>query len=298
MEIVDIKNADAVTHAGVFHADDVMAAAVLDCACGGKLRLARVKQAGDIPEGFKGTVFDIGEGPLDHHQAGGAGARPDGTPYASAGLVWRRYGGKLMAAAGTPNPSRGMKRLDAKLMAPIDANDNGLRIKEREYALWRAINAMNPAWNEKERGRDEAFVEAAALAAAALRRAIAREKARQEAEDELVEKTRRAEGSVLVLDPWIPWEDAAAEGAMFEGINFVVYPSERGGWGLQCVPKPGDPMSQKIPIPGTLRGLPEKEYALIGLPGIRFVHNRGYFAAADTKEAALTLAGKIEREKH
>ena len=51
------------THAGRFHADDVFAAALLRL-CNPNIRIQR---GFSVPEGYDGIVFDIGDGPFDHH---------------------------------------------------------------------------------------------------------------------------------------------------------------------------------------------------------------------------------------
>ena len=85
-----VKNANAVTHSGVFHADEVLGTVILERAIG-DLRIARVAE---IPASLADDVviFDIGNGEFDHHQPGGNGARDNGIPYASAGLLWKHFG--------------------------------------------------------------------------------------------------------------------------------------------------------------------------------------------------------------
>ena len=90
MKIVsDAYQADAVTHGNVFHADEILATAILS-KINPDLKVARVLK---VPYNLKPNtiVYDVGYGELDHHQKGGNGARPNGVPYASAGLVWRRF---------------------------------------------------------------------------------------------------------------------------------------------------------------------------------------------------------------
>ena len=63
------------THGGKFHADDVFATALL--------RILRpdfaVTRGFEVPEGFEGIVYDIGDGMFDHHSADRA-LRPGGVP--------------------------------------------------------------------------------------------------------------------------------------------------------------------------------------------------------------------------
>ena len=69
------------THGGKFHADDVFSTALL--------RILRpdftVTRGFSVPENFDGIVYDIGNGPFDHHAADRA-ERPNGVPYAALGF--------------------------------------------------------------------------------------------------------------------------------------------------------------------------------------------------------------------
>ena len=56
----NIKEADAVTHTGIFHADDVMATVILNRALGGVRVLRTNKVPEDLPEDV--IAFDIGQG--------------------------------------------------------------------------------------------------------------------------------------------------------------------------------------------------------------------------------------------
>ena len=81
---------EAITHAGVFHADEVLGSIVLEQVLG-NVHIARVNE---IPNNYKGNaiVFDIGYGKFGHHQPGGNGVRENEAPYASAGLLWKHFG--------------------------------------------------------------------------------------------------------------------------------------------------------------------------------------------------------------
>ena len=74
----------AFTHAGKFHADDVFSAALLRY-FNPEIRIERGFQ---VPPGYDGLVFDIGDGEFDHH-ARNSPVRENGVPYAAFGLLWR-----------------------------------------------------------------------------------------------------------------------------------------------------------------------------------------------------------------
>lgn len=81
-----------VTHMGKFHADEVFASVILELYFG-TLYVIR-SQDKDIPKELPSNVivYDVGLGEFDHHQYGGNGIRPNGVPYASCGLIWKKFG--------------------------------------------------------------------------------------------------------------------------------------------------------------------------------------------------------------
>ena len=116
-----VKNANAVTHSGVFHADEVLGTVILERAIG-DLRIARVAE---IPASLADDVviFDIGNGEFDHHQPGGNGARDNGIPYASAGLLWKHFGPGIVGQSSDPEWL--WNYVDETLVQGVDAWDNG-----------------------------------------------------------------------------------------------------------------------------------------------------------------------------
>ncbi len=89
----------AVTHCGSFHTDDVFACATLSLYFKKnnlKYKLIRTRDDNIIKKAD--YVFDVGGiydpkiDRFDHHQYGGAGKRENNIPYASFGLVWKKFG--------------------------------------------------------------------------------------------------------------------------------------------------------------------------------------------------------------
>jgi uncharacterized UPF0160 family protein len=86
-----------VTHGGNFHPDDVFSLAVLKTVFKDKnLNIIRTRDEKIIKEGDYvfdvGGIYDESKNRFDHHQEGGAGRRENNVPYASIGLVWKKFG--------------------------------------------------------------------------------------------------------------------------------------------------------------------------------------------------------------
>jgi len=125
-----------VTHNGSFHADDIFACATLALLLEGKgeqFEIIRTRDEEIIKSGD--YVFDVGgvhdeeKNRFDHHQKGGAGKRDNGIEYASFGLVWKKFG------IGLCGDQKAVDLIDEKLVAPIDAFDNGLDLVENKFKI-------------------------------------------------------------------------------------------------------------------------------------------------------------------
>ena len=150
------------------------------------------------------------------------------------------------------------------------------------------VESLNPSWNEG-RSTDEGFLQAVSIAELVLERLLLLEKSRQEANRVLEEELEWVKDGILVLSKFLPWKDFVDDGRMDE-IYFVIYPSLRGGYMVQCVPPKGKPMEQKRSIPEALRGRMPDEYIKLGHEGITFVHKGGFIASANTLDAAKKFA--------
>ena len=131
-------NIEVITHDGPFHADEVFGVAILDMhyqtvpvvhRTRDPLQWAQVREYAH-KRGVPVFMLDVGrecrpeEGLFDHHQPEGAGARPNGIPYATAGLLWRSYGTIIMRRMGARNPEAAALAVDTKLFAAIDADED------------------------------------------------------------------------------------------------------------------------------------------------------------------------------
>ena len=79
---------------------------------------------------------------------------------------------------------------------------------------------------------------------------------------------------------------------------YVVYPSTRGGYNAQAVPKAFDTQECKRPFPADWRGARAELAELTGIAGLDFCHIHGYLLGAENKEAAIEACCKsIDQNK-
>lgn len=258
----------AMTHGGKFHADDVFCGALLRVV-NPAIRFVRVFQ---VPADYTGLVFDLGWGPFDHHQREGE-IRPNGIPYAAFGLLWRELGESLVGSREEA------ERFDEKFIQPLDLDDN----TGCGNVLASVLGNFNPSW-DSDQDPDACYEEAVAFATVILQkrldsiRSIGRAKV-------LVNKCLgQMENGVVVLDRFCPWR-MFLSGTKAE---FVVYPSQRGGYSAQGVPVSSDSNQLKISFPESWAGRPAQELpALSGIATLRFCHNNRFLVATGTQEDAI-----------
>jgi len=259
----------AFTHGGVFHADDVFAAALLKIYFKSGIEIKRVfKVPKDVEEGD--IVFDIGGGKYDHHQDGSP-VRENGIPYAAFGLLWREIGPILVGEERA-------QMLDNMVVAPLDNADNG----GPGNPLSAMISAFNPNWDEPGNA-DACFDEAVSFAVKFLEKEIARMNSARRAEALVKDALEQAEDQrIVVLEQFVPWQSVLCQD---ERPLFVVFPSLRGGWNAQVVPQELGSRTARQDFPAEWLG--EKP------EGLNFIHPGRFLIAAKNKDTAIRLCQSI-----
>lgn len=257
----------AFTHSGKFHADDVFSAALLTYINPN----IQFERGLEVPENYEGIIFDIGLGKFDHHQAG-ALVRENGTPYAAFGLLWKEFGTRILNEEEA-------EKFDESFVQSLDYSDNtGSRNELAEL-----ISLFNPVWDSKEEV-SQCFQEAKEFAFTIMDKKFKRIESVQRAEIIVQEAMKHAKNQIAVLSIGAPWKKFI----IGTEIEFVVSPSERGGYSAQGVPIDRDSNELKIAYPEAWRGKRGDELAEIsGIVTLRFCHNSGFLIAADTLEDAI-----------
>ena len=305
---------NAVTHDGVFHADDVFAAATLRLAAqrpghpGVAIRRSRNPEALERAH----IRFDVGgrstpaTGDFDHHQPGGAGERENGIPNASFGLIWKQFGATAVEAVlGLMDNEHSfdaidvMREVDRILVQQIDAGDNGVNLSAPTHpdalpvTISNVISWLNPAVGEPsdKDAFDDAFEEAVAMAMLVLRRAIVRAYGpilAREMIDAALAVSAVQEPRVVVLNQFLPWKEILI--ARAPDALYVIYPSA-GTWRVECVPVEAGQFGSRRPLPEAWAGLDGAALAaLTGVGDATFAHKGRFIAGAKSREGALALA--------
>lgn len=282
-----------ITHDGRFHADDVFAAAILREQFGEATIIHRSRDPSAIAAAD--IAIDVGgehapeRGRFDHHQRGGAGVRASGTPFASAGLVWRAFGAQVVHGRGMDpeHVDAIVELVDQRLIAPVDAIDNGIGDRA-DSPISSVIAGLNPSWpHETAKDFDAAFNTAVDVAAAALRAAIDAAYASIKVSAIIGSEAKR-QGNALVLDLALPaMEYASAD----PSIAFVIQP-DRGGKGWVCLTVSTEPggFTPRKPLPAAWAGRSGAELvAVSGIADAVFCHNGRFIGVAGSKAGAMAM---------
>lgn len=258
------------THGGKFHSDDVFATAFLRI-LNPEIRITR---GFEVPEGFDGIVYDIGRGEFDHHQKDKE-YRENGCPYAAFGLIWRAYGAGYVG-------DEEAKRFDEQFVQPLDESDN----TGCDNAVARIIEEFNPSWDADD-SYDDCFWKAVGMAEQILQNHFQFVRGIQRGRELVRQAMRESDGRILVLPVYAPWKQEVA-GSSYQ---FVVYPSNRGGYSAQGVAVSGGDNTLVCDFPKEWWGMEADALAeLSGIKSLRFCHPSGFLIATETLEDAVKAA--------
>lgn len=268
----------AFTHGGVFHADDVFSAALLQL-CNPNIRILR---GFNVPEGFSGIVFDVGGGEFDHHSSSSP-ARANGIKYAAFGLLWQQLGTKFFAKEDA-------ERFDEHFILPLDLDDN----TGCGNLLASVISSYNSGWDE-QLNQDACFTRAQALAKDILWQKIKATKTILRAHDVVMSAYGEMIDGIVCLPAYAPWKSSLVPQ---KDVLFVIYPSQRGGFCAQGVPVSFATPTLRAAFPKEWAGLENEaleEAADIG--GLTFCHAGCFLISAKTKAAAIEACKVALRTK-
>ncbi len=291
-----------VTHANGFHADDVIAYAILKEVLtkrGETWTITRSREREVIDQGD--IVFDIGDEfdparhRYDHHQKERAGMRDNGIYYASAGLIWKYFGRELCSNEAV------WEFVDKKLMCEMDAVDNGQTYMPKplfdnagyadmgDHIAWFEPSMFEPKDQETLL---KYFEEASEFMRGILKRMI---HAAEMAERAFAELTAIYNSSkvkeILVCDKNYErgiWRRAAD----LPRATYIVYPNEfNNTWKVECVPKVRGVLESRKLLPKSWWGLRGNDMAqATGISDAFFCHASGFLMGTTSKEGAIKAA--------
>lgn len=259
-----MQKVKAVTHAGLFHADEVFAVAELLMLFEVQLErtILRDKDLEDYLSDYDGFVLDIGRkrDPInlqyDHHHT--ELTRIDGYPYATAGLIWADYGHQIVRKY-YPDSDIDLiwKWVDEKLIKGIDAHDDDAAYelnavcKAGEVEVKSLSNVISTYNHTDVNDHDEQYIRFAA--AVDLATVMLKSEMDYAAKVSVSLKGFEAtfDGELCIMDKGGPWQHAIDLKHPY--VLYVLAPSNHPGSPYSLTAVPVKPGSRKVKAP-ILRG--------------------------------------------
>ena len=250
-----------------------------------KIKIQRVMNA---PQDMKGIVYDIGRGEFDHHQED-AQVRDNGVPYAAFGLLWRKFGSLFFGSKCTEEQiPEAVQRFDESFVQPLDLDDN----TGCGNMLASIIGAFNPYWDE-DADSDRNFWKAVQFAQLVLERKLGFLYSQFRADAVVEEAIEKMEDAIVKLPVYAPWKPIVCRSE----AEFVIYPSQRGGYCAQAVPGKEEGVL-RCPFPLSWAGKENEDLEYIsGISGLRFCHRGRFLVSADTEDTCLKACKKARQQQ-
>ena len=280
------------THDGRFHADEVMATAILNEIY--DLEIVRTRDT-EVLKSLD-IVYDVGDGEFDHHRVEKE-QRENGTPYAACGLIWRRFGRMAVGSRATWMSQEEIdgvwKNIDRLLIEGIDAQDNGVRtnitiIPTTSFSM--LITEFNPAWDRDDRDSSKYFDNAVRFAEIVLDNALNQQISTVKARGKVLEAyNNRVRPEILVLEDSYPWQRILPRIDSNKEVLYTVFPRD-GEFLLQTV-RGGGANRDRKKLPAAWAGKREAELGqIIGIEDAIFCHPGRFIAGADSFDSIMKMA--------
>ena len=282
------------THSGKFHADDVMATAILTLLLG-DIKVTRTRDENILSK--LDFVFDISLGEFDHHQLNKE-IRENTIPYAACGLVWREFGSRVIQKFNSQIEENDITSIfdyvDKNLVQGIDATDNGIDIKSeiKVTSISDIIQNFNPTWDSNA-SKDEAFEEATRYATEVIKRMISKQVSVIKARIIVNEAFQNRDTSeIMVLKNGCPWLQQLFKIDINNEVLFVISPDDNNAdYKILTVKKTADTFEARKDILESIRGKASEEInSIIKIDDAIFCHKAGFIASTRSIESALKIA--------
>lgn len=303
--IIDVRNTASPiselnlgTHNGIFHCDEVVGIAILELAHHEmSMSVVRTRDTAELKK--LDIVIDVGGGKYDHHMAGYNMCRPTGEKYASAGLVWRDFGEKVIRSIAEElgvNPGLATIQMlkyeiDQEIIIPVDLEDNGEKTESHMFSF---ISKFLPTYLEATPDYDGDFMRVETVVRQILKEIIKDKVILEAASGEIEDRWNKIDSGILEIPAQtMPWLEEVIRNNELSSCKakFVIFPYPAGGWAAQCVPPSFErKFDQLVPFPKEWAGGNEETLPKIsGIADATFCHNGRFFARAKNKKSVIEM---------
>lgn len=294
------KEANAITHAGSFHADDVFASVFLSKLF--DIKLYRTNEINEVENIQDKIVYDIGGGEFDHHDKL-AKVRLNGIKYSSFGLLFEKFGPKYLQQKQIEKVDDCYQAFLKEFVIQIDAVDNGFfPPNHKEYitkTLDDVIGLFNKTWQE-EVDNDEMFYKAFLVAEQIFDRIEKRVVDKLAAKQKVDEAISESKNHILYLKEYMPFMDfiLISSSPHASTIYFAIFPSNRGGYHIRTIKRAIGSHENRLNFPTEWGGKTKEELvALTNIKSFHFCHSGLFLCSCETLEDAYQIASLAIQKK-
>ncbi len=298
------KNKDDIvigTHDGIFHCDEMIAISILSILYDKDIYVIRSRDI-DMLNDNDCLLVDVGLGEYDHHQKGGNGSREDGFKYASAGLIWKRFGKevifKLSNVLNEKDVLEIFNNIDKEVIEKVDILDNG---EGETNSLFDYSEYFLPLWNSNIE-YDDKFEECINLTRNILKNVIdsfiASYLAKREVKKYINDPKYHINNILIIPIKNLPYLDVVLDynDNHEDSIDFIAFSYYENGYAVKCVPFSRENIfSKRIPFPEEWAGQTEKLASISGIKSAIFCHNERFFARAEEFDDIINLCDAATR---
>ena len=279
----------AATHSGKFHADDVLAWALIKEFLDSHATLIRTRDEERIKKADivfdVGGIFDEETMRFDHHQSSYQG------PFSSAGMVlhWLKAQNHISESL--------FLMLKSSMVDYVDDVDNGRTLPNPKAPCFaQFVDVMGSGCSSLEEF-DTAFHKAAQLAQyyvqSTQKKLIIQEQNKGVVLSEM-KRAKEEKRNYLLFSQYVPWKHPYFQA---DGENhpteFVIFPNLQQRWQVVAIPPQKNSFAQKKSLPQEWSGLRDEELCtIVGLPGCIFCHKNLFIAIFDSLETSLSALKK------
>ncbi len=311
------------THDGSFHADETIACAILTYIFD-NTSIIRSRNKDELEQAD--LIIDVSgindERHFDHHSKDFTLSRENGIGFATAGLMWHKFGREFLDKLChneklnyTSNvKDRAQSRIDKEMMELIDLNDNGMlntylnqSIKPQGDEAERVFNSLNEFYQQDPsipyivamqnppsataEQQHKAFLNTVKM----LRQILINTALNALNIEEGIAKVLSLYdgGPILIMHEKLPWTSAVlSHPEAFCHCSLAVYPDRKRGFRVQSLPMSvAERFKNRVTAPESWCGHDEQELDQIcGLNGTIFVHKSGFTGGALEFDTTMEMA--------
>lgn len=291
------EQANAITHSGTMHADEVFATAFLEDYLGNR-KVYRTNNIDYTKVQENTLIYDVGRGKFDHHQID-ALKRDDGITYCSFGLLWKEFGKDYLKKKSFSNIDILWEYIDKDFIEGIDADDNGFFPKidaiYKVKTLSNIIKIFNPSYDSYET-ESEQFIKAVDVAKKIFIEEVlyANGKVMANAIINKLLDNLDSNSKYLILDKFLPYEETILNRSDMNNLLFVAFPSNRGGYVIKTIPKNLEDKTARVAFPSEWAGLEGKKLEEKSkIPGLTFCHTGRFIVSCKDYDTVLKVLNKL-----